>query len=158
MNKTLLDISSRVTPANRHVHLVHRFVVPQKVGQLLITFNYAPKTLEDETRIDELILSAVDRYLEPEDRTAGYADPNYRVLHNLLTVSLDDPAGFRGAAHRGNPEQTILLSETEATPGFLAGPLASGLWELTISLHEIVTDICQFSLRIQATAEGGDGS
>ncbi|MRN51666.1 hypothetical protein [Paenibacillus monticola] len=153
MYKTLLDIRSTIIPADRHVHLVHRFALPQGISKLVITFAYSPKKLEDMTRINELVVSAVERYVEADSRMAAYGNPDYGLLHNLLTVSLDDPAGFRGAAHRPSPEQKIFLAESEATPGFLAGPLPSGLWELTISLHEIVTDTCQFHLQVQSEEE-----
>ncbi|GGF72463.1 hypothetical protein GCM10010912_16990 [Paenibacillus albidus] len=157
-SKTLLDISSRITPADRHVHLVHRFLVPRNTRQLRIDFAYSPKLLQDEARQNTLVRQAVDRYMEPELREVAYTDPDYLVLQNLLTVSLDDPAGFRGAAHRANKEQIIIVSESTATPGFLAGPLPAGLWELTVSLHEVVTDKCQFELQVQAAeTEGADG-
>ncbi|MGH2371800.1 MAG: hypothetical protein ACRDI2_26815, partial [Chloroflexota bacterium] len=56
-------------------------------------------------------------------------------VRNLLTLSLFDPHGFRGAGHRHAPQQEILLSAGGATPGFIPGALAPGEWLLEIDCH-----------------------
>ena len=61
------------------------------------------------------------------DRSAG--------VRNLLTLSLFDPHGFRGAGHRHLPRQEVLLSPAWATPGFVAGPLPGGEWTVEIDVH-----------------------
>jgi hypothetical protein len=61
------------------------------------------------------------------DRSAG--------VRNLLTLSLFDPHGFRGAGHRHLPRQEVLLSPGWATPGFVAGPLPGGEWTVEIDVH-----------------------
>jgi hypothetical protein len=55
--------------------------------------------------------------------------------HNLVTLSLFDPAGFRGAGHRFAPRQRIDVTEAQATPGFLPGALPAGDWELEVDVH-----------------------
>ena len=56
-------------------------------------------------------------------------------MRNLLTLSLFDPHGFRGAGHRHLPRQEVLLSPAWATPGFVAGPLPGGEWTVEIDVH-----------------------
>jgi hypothetical protein len=56
-------------------------------------------------------------------------------VRNLLTLSLFDPHGFRGAGHRHLPRQEVLLSPGWATPGFVAGPLPGGEWTVEIDVH-----------------------
>jgi hypothetical protein len=58
--------------------------------------------------------------------------------HNLVTLSLFDPAGFRGAGHRFAPRQEVEVAETRATPGFLAGRLPAGEWTLEVDVHCVV--------------------
>lgn len=58
--------------------------------------------------------------------------------HNLLTLSLFDPAGFRGAAHRFAPRQVVELDPARATPGFLAGELPPGPWTAEVALHGVI--------------------
>jgi hypothetical protein len=56
-------------------------------------------------------------------------------VRNLLTLSLYDPHGFRGAGHRHLPRQEVLLSPGWATPGFVAGPLPGGEWTVELDAH-----------------------
>ena len=51
-------------------------------------------------------------------------------VHNLLTVSVFGPNGFRGAAHRWAQSQEILMDARRATPGFLPGAISAGTWRV----------------------------
>jgi len=65
-------------------------------------------------------------------------DPGQEFPHSLLTLSLFDPRGFRGAGHRYAPRQTIRLEPHHATPGFLAGPLPPGEWMVEVDIHSVI--------------------
>lgn len=65
-------------------------------------------------------------------------DPGQEFPHSLLTLSLFDPRGFRGAAHRYAPMQTIRLGPHAATPGFLAGPVPPGEWMVEVDIHCVI--------------------
>ncbi|HEY7970004.1 MAG TPA: CehA/McbA family metallohydrolase [Candidatus Limnocylindrales bacterium] len=56
---------------------------------------------------------------------------------NGLSLTLFDPQGFRGA---GSREQEIVVGESEATLGYLAGRLPPGTWVLSISTASILND------------------
>lgn len=83
-------------------------------------------------------------------------------VHNLLTVSLFDPARFRGAAHRWMQSQAIVVGTGSATPGFLPGPIAPGVWRLELDTPEIlndgqVTGACEFEIQVGAQVGPGPG-
>lgn len=85
----------------------------------------------------------------------NYTPGNIGDVHNLLTLTLFDPLGFRGAAHRWSIEQEILVTGARATPGFLPGPIPSGKWQVEIDAHEILNDgqahgWCEFELSVVA--------
>ena len=65
-------------------------------------------------------------------------DPGQEFPHSLLTLSLFDPRGFRGAGHRYAPRQMIRLEPHHATPGFLAGPVAPGEWMIEVDIHCVI--------------------
>ena len=65
-------------------------------------------------------------------------DPGQEFPHSLLTLSLFDPRGFRGAGHRHAPRQAIRLEPHHATPGFLAGPLPPGEWMVEVDIHNVI--------------------
>lgn len=72
-------------------------------------------------------------------------------IRNMLTLTLFDPAGFRGAGHRGGAKHQVSLSSTDATPGYRPGPLPPGLWMIEIDTHMILPDEpCQYKLEITA--------
>lgn len=65
-------------------------------------------------------------------------DPGQAFPHSLLTLSLFDPRGFRGAGHRYAPRQAIRLAPDHATPGFLAGPAPPGEWMVEVDIHCVI--------------------
>lgn len=64
----------------------------------------------------------------------------YRLqgLSNLLTLTLFDPHGFRGAGHRSGAEHRVRITPTEATTGYIPGPLPSGEWTVEIDAHRVM--------------------
>ncbi len=59
-------------------------------------------------------------------------------LTNLITLSVYDPNGFRGAGHRGGAEHRVSLAASQATPGYLPGPLPAGEWTVELDTHRIM--------------------
>lgn len=80
-------------------------------------------------------------------RFAFAYDRGGELPHNLLTLSVFDPGGFRGAGHRFAPRQEVRLAEGQATPGFLAGPLPGGEWTVEIDAHCIIAPaLCEIAV------------
>ncbi len=79
--------------------------------------------------------------------------------HNLVTLSLFDPARFRGAAHRFAPRQEVVLEERQATPGFLPGALPAGRWVVEVDVHCVIAPGA-FALAVDTCAPAalGDAS
>ena len=59
-------------------------------------------------------------------------------VSNLLTLTVFDPDGFRGAGHRGGTRHQVRIGSTAATPGYLPGPLPAGEWTVQIDTHMIM--------------------
>jgi hypothetical protein len=64
----------------------------------------------------------------------------YRVygVSNMLTLTVFDPTGFRGAGHRGGDSHQVCIGADGATPGYLPGPLPAGEWTAQIDTHMIM--------------------
>jgi hypothetical protein len=56
---------------------------------------------------------------------------------NLISLSLFGPAGPRGARHN-NPVWDFAISETAATPGYLAGKIEPGTWTLYMDCFRVL--------------------
>jgi hypothetical protein len=145
----LIDVKGQVTPVSSRSHITYSFDLRHSVGKLNIRFSYHPKRLEDLERSKELILACIEKYSGSENSELEKVKwGNYMPLTNLITLSVDDPQGHRGAGHRHDPEQLIQLTEYQASPGFVSGPMIQGMWKVTLSLHSIITDICSYELQI----------
>ncbi|WP_208585569.1 CehA/McbA family metallohydrolase [Gracilibacillus suaedae] len=147
----LFQTKAELTQASIHSHLTYTFYVPEESEALSIDFHFSPDTLENnEAKQKAIISEAFTRYnLLPEQNETDELFDKYSPLKNLLTLSVDDSNGFRGARHCHASTQHVLIAQEASSPGMLNGSLPSGLWSVTISVHAIVTDMCQFSLTIK---------
>ena len=59
-------------------------------------------------------------------------------IRNMLTLTIFDPNGFRGAGHRGGNEHLVEIDSGSATPGYAPGPLPTGPWIVQIDTHMIL--------------------
>jgi hypothetical protein len=80
------------------------------------------------------------------------ADPE-QVGGNTLDLGVFDSRGidFLGAGFRGwsgSERESFFISETEATPGYLPGPLISGQWHVLLGLYKIAPGGCAYRVRI----------
>ncbi|MCB0113051.1 MAG: CehA/McbA family metallohydrolase, partial [Caldilineaceae bacterium] len=68
---------------------------------------------------------------------------------NMLTLTIFDPNGFRGAGHRGGQDHVVEIRPDGATPGYLPGPLPAGAWTAQIDSHMIGPDApCTYTISI----------
>jgi len=86
-----------------------------------------------------------------------YTPQRAQGIKNLLTLTMFDPHGFRGARHRSGTTQHVTLSATEATPGYFAGPLPAGTWTVEVDTHMIMPgETVSYTLDVTLT-EGATG-
>lgn len=65
------------------------------------------------------------------------------------------PSGFRGWS--GSARNSFTVSELGATPGYLSGPVRSGLWRVAIGLHLLPDSGLPFTVTAEAVdASGGE--
>jgi hypothetical protein len=98
--------------------------------------------IQDELTEHDSHRHIVHPFTVPEGATRidvdfDYAPKRAGSYGNLLTLSLFDPAGERGTGHRGQPNQQVTIGTTQATPGYLPGPLPSGAWTLMVNTNLI---------------------
>lgn len=69
--------------------------------------------------------------------------------YNMLTLTVLDPKGCRGAGHRHGSRHEVRLSESAATPGFLAGPITPGIWQIEVDTHMVLPGAdCTYTLEV----------
>lgn len=73
---------------------------------------------------------------------------------NLLTLTVFDPTGWRGEGHRHDAPYEIILSENQATPGFLPGAIQPGGWTISVNTHMIMPGTsCTLRLAVRGIQE-----
>lgn len=147
MLKTLLKADGTVTPSCSKSHITYTIHLQQECRELHAEFAYEPKKLEDEVKAEELILEGLDLYILEEHRTS-YNWRDFLPLQNLITLSFDDETGFRGAGHRHDPVQHLIIRAEEASPGLIPGIFPRGQLKIMINLHCIVTEQCRYRLHV----------
>lgn len=146
----------------------HVIDVPPGVAVLKIFFDYQPRRVTDEARATTLIAAGVDAQLD-EARAAGVQIPSgarealleqpalvqtRAALRNLLNLALVDPSG----SHRGRWDQNLpgdgpsredVLTPRWASPGYVAGAIPAGAWQVTLEAHEVL-EPCRYQIRVAA--------
>ena len=88
-----------------------------------------------------------------------FSPPRLQGLSNLLTLTLFDPHGFRGAGHRGGAEHRVRITPTEATSGYLPGPLPPGEWTVEIDAHRVMPgEPLRYTLEVRVVRAPTPGS
>lgn len=150
----IVDVKGQVTPECSRTHITYRFDIPRPVGELKIRFSYHPKRLEDLEKSKAIILESIEKYSNsryPELDKAKWEA--FMPLTNLITLSVDDPEKHRGAGLNHEPEQLVCISDLQASPGYVNGPIIAGMWSVTLSIFGIVTDHCNYELEIWTEEE-----
>ncbi|TBL70858.1 hypothetical protein [Paenibacillus thalictri] len=149
----LLKAEGAVTPSCSKSHITYTLHLHKECGELHVEFAYEPKTLDDEARSEQLIEEGFRQFILEEHRPS-YNWRDFLPLQNLLTLSLDDENGFRGAGHRHDPVQHLVVTTEEASPGLVPGVFPRGQLQVMINIHCVVTDECRY--RLQIWEGGGD--
>ena len=139
--KVLLQAEGALTPVCAKSHIIYAIDLDREISQLWIDFSYSPKCLHRDL-------------LEEQQQSLAAHWEDFLPLKNLLTLSFDDAAGFRGCAHRHDPRQHLELATHRASPGLLAGPVPPGQFRITLSVHALITNTCRYSLRVWEGDEG----
>lgn len=121
-------------------HMTCEFYVPKGTDHLSIHFHYAPLLEADyQTLVFPFIREGLALDLLKEGD--GY--------RNLLTLSVNDPTGFRGAHHYFNTNQVIEIGPDTTSLGFLKGEVQTGNWQVILSCHGLFSEEVKGSLLVE---------
>ncbi|MCR8636251.1 hypothetical protein [Paenibacillus radicis (ex Xue et al. 2023)] len=144
----LLEIEEKLMSEQNQTHITYLFNVSDSCPKLNIDFSYFPKSLDNEALSKEIIGQSLRKYSDGNDPVMEEGWRRFLPLKNLITVSIDDPNGFRGACHRQDSMQHLFLATGAASPGLMQGPLTAGQWSITLSIHALVTETCSYKLSV----------
>lgn len=84
---------------------------------------------------DEELYRSVPFEVPPACPGVGIRLRYEKTSEAALDLGCADPDGWRGWS--GSARTEVLLSTSAATPGYLAGPLPAGTWEVLLGLHRV---------------------
>lgn len=141
----IFEKRGEVTPEKDKTNIVIPFEVPDGIEKLIIDYSYSPKTEKNREKSLERIRNCIEKY------SAAGEPEAYLPVKNLITLSLDDSSGFRGAAHRQADSQHHEISADFASNGFVKGKISSGTWRVVLNVHCCV---CKVNYMIKISGEG----
>lgn len=143
----LLKISGIINECDDKTNISHSFSVPENTKKITVNYSYSPKTVENKTLAEQEIAQAMKKY------NIRFADPaSFLPVKNLVTLSFDENNQYRGACHRQPNEQTIVISETNSTPGIINRKIQSGQWKIVLNVHFAGCEI-KYNLEIEGEEE-----
>lgn len=142
----LLEKTGIVTPKDDKTNIFFDFDVPYGVEKIIIDYNYSPKTVENKAEVLALIEKKMNLY------GAGGAAEDYLPVKNLITLSLNDENGYRGAAHRQADSQHHEIGENYAAAGFIKGKIENGTWQIAMNVHCCACNV-HYNLKITGVSE-----
>lgn len=78
---------------------------------------------------------------------------------NMLTLSVFDPHGWRGAGHRHGERHEVIINNVSATPGYRAGRIDAGGWTVVVDTHLIMPGVpLPIELDVAGTNDVVEGS
>jgi PHP domain len=131
MDDTLV-IEGECTPGQEKTYLHLPFEMPSGAARLQVEYTYG-------NRIGA----------EPDQVGGNTLDLGVFDARGIDFLS----AGFRGWS--GSERESFFISETEATPGYLPGPLIPGRWHVLLGLYKIAPTGCSYSVRVTIHRETG---
>ncbi len=148
--KSVLNEAVVLSPWDTKRNIPLYFELEEDADFLSITYSYTPKKLEDEDKTEEKIMECLlkdapdtyEEYLGEKEK--------FKPLVNLVTISLDGPDGYVGAAHRHPNIQNHRISSEIASPGFIKTKIKKGKWCCMLNVHAVVTDECACVVEIKA--------
>lgn len=144
----LLNSQMSVKQSSDQSHISHRFFLPEGIESIEIMFSYSPKLVEYSLENQELIGKAFSFYDEKLLNNRKVVK-DFAPFKNLLTISIEDPIGFRGNCHRFSTEHSVInVAEQNSTPGVLNRAMQSGMWTITVNCHCVLSEKCDIQLAV----------
>ena len=150
----LLHEVLKIRPEQTKTNLCFDICVPEDFERLEIDFSYCPKWVTDRELIKRLTLEGSIKYGLLPEGTQSVCSCKCPEICNMITLSLDINRRFCGFAHRHASQQHIVVSETEATPGFHKMKPEKGIWHIVIPVNMVATDVCTYEITVSGIESG----
>ncbi|MGI6213246.1 MAG: hypothetical protein ACOYIQ_01690 [Christensenellales bacterium] len=140
----VLSYAEKLAPVHAKTHIRLPFIIEGEHKRLRINYSYTPKALEDNGKALALIAEGLEKCGESVDNAKDYLP-----VVNLITLSLDSPAGYIGAAHRHINTQRHIIGAEYSDRGFIKTEIIPGEWSITLSCHYIASEEVSVAIEVE---------
>ena len=135
----ILDTNGKITTNQNKTNIAIPFFVDSNTEKIIIDYFYSPKTVEDG---EALVTQCLSEYQVESDNI-----DRFLPVKNLVTLSFDDPDGYRGACHRQANQQQIIIANSDSTYGIINRPTISGNWQIMLNVHYVGCEV-EYKLKV----------
>jgi hypothetical protein len=111
-----IEVDVRIEPAQRGTYITYPIQIPDGVERITLTYRY-PRRPEKHVPVDTGEFTSM-------------------VEENIIDLGLLDPAGHQVGAS-GSDKQEIMISEAQATPGYVSCQIRPGEWQILIGAYKV---------------------
>jgi|GEM_PF-3743944 len=147
----LYEVKGTLMPCCNKSHIRHSFFIEEELESLHIQLEYDRSGLAEEEakrQVIDCINTDAVAYSQADIKRMKEEWRRFKDINNLLTLSLDDSNGFRGAGHRGTSFERVSICKDSASYGYFAGAIPKGNVTVVISVHALVKD-CNYHLIVE---------
>ena len=140
---TLYEVKGTLMQCCGQSHIRHSFFIEEDLESLHMQLNYDRSWIPEEEakkQVFDCFLQFTSNYSPKTVEALQESWMMFRDVRNLVTLSLDDNEGFRGASHRGKEDVRISILPDSASEGYIKGIIPKGTVSVTISVHALVKD------------------
>jgi hypothetical protein len=118
MENKLIEIDVRIEPSRQGAYFTQSINIPTGVERLTLSYQY-PRRPEKSSSLKNGIFTS-------------------QIEENIVDLGLVDPSGSQVGAS-GSDKDVIMVSETQATPGYRSCPIVPGEWQIIIGAYKIAS-------------------
>lgn len=124
------------------------FELEKEAKELKIHFTYSPDKSSDEIALKQ-VKEGLEKYtLKGEEDSQGKPE-DHLPIDNLITLSLSKDGKYLGGHHNKSNQQTITLTNDQASSGFWPVEIEPAKWELQLNCHCIASKEVKANVRIE---------
>ena len=149
----IAEFNWKITSQDTKKHIKGDFLVDKPFEKLIFECSYTPKYLEDAQKGLQMMKQAV---INADYSLSTFTDEELlknMPLANHISWSVDSPIELVGTKHMHNPNQVLVISNGQSTPGFNNTPIYEGKWSITASLNAVLTDVIDIHIVVSGDSE-----
>lgn len=132
MNQDFLQLDIHIGQDRQGTYFTIPFTVPDDIESIQINYEYPRRPLVEQPLENGVFIAATEM--------------------NIIDIGVVDPQGGQVGAS-GSDKTEVILSETHATPGYKAGRIMAGEWQIIVGAYKVAANGVNVNYTIRFTGK-----